>query len=177
MIQQLFHLKPEEIVWVVTICNKNVESLWTPLFCLRYKNKINLQPAMILSLRNFYVLLTVQSEPSSSVRPENTAAWRGCYLNEFSRGEDGLVGHGGCCYYNRGIVLLLQSLIEHLHVEETQEAQPAGWQETLLIKKVWKEFNSRVWVIASSSYQSTLSKSQKTTESKLHHLDWSDLWW
>lgn len=50
----------------------------------------------------------------------------GCYLNEFGWGEHSLVGHSGGRHYNRGIVLLLQSLIKHLHVEETQEAQPAG---------------------------------------------------
>lgn len=49
----------------------------------------------------------------------------GSYLDEFGRREDGLVGHGGRRYYNRGIVFLLQPLIEHLHMEKTQEAKSA----------------------------------------------------
>jgi len=48
-----------------------------------------------------------------------------CYLDEFGRGQHGLVGHGGGRHHHAGVVLLLQPLVEHLHVEEAQEAQSA----------------------------------------------------
>lgn len=103
-------------------------------------------------------LLKLQFEPSSTVRPENVQAWNS-YLNEFGRGEDGLIGHGGRRYYNRGIVFLLQPLIEHLHMEKTQEAKSAGGQEGSQVhsnfriafnykEPVWKEFNSGGTLIA-----------------------------
>lgn len=66
--------------------------------------------------------------PSSAVKAEDERAGNGSYLNEFGRGEDGLVGHGGGSYYDGGVVLLLQPLIEHLHVEKTQEAKSATRQ-------------------------------------------------
>ena len=46
------------------------------------------------------------------------------YLDELGGGKDGLVGHSRRRDDDLGVVLLLQTLIEHLHVEETEEAQP-----------------------------------------------------
>lgn len=75
---------------------------------------------------SFFFLLKSQCEPCSSVRPENIRAGSGSYLDEFGWREDGLVGHGGRRYYDRGVVFLLQPLIEHLHMEKAQEAKSAG---------------------------------------------------
>lgn len=105
-------------------------------------------------------------------------AGNGSYLDEFGWREDSLVGHSGCRYYNRGIVLLLQPLIEHLHMEETQEAKSAGGQEGSQVhssfvidihafnykEPVWKEFNSE--------YNSLLFQCTFILPNDLNHCHW-----
>lgn len=46
------------------------------------------------------------------------------YLYEFGRGQDSFVWHCWRCDYNTGIILLLQTLVKDLHVQQTQKTQP-----------------------------------------------------
>lgn len=69
------------------------------------------------------------TQPISAIKKKtkkkthDVCASSGFYLDELRRGEDGLVGHGGGGHYDRRVVLLLQSLIEHLHVKKTQKTK------------------------------------------------------
>lgn len=102
---------------------------WTQHACVLQTNiSIVLSSFSRTSSNKLTLSFCWQLRTSRPARRDQRACEQDSYLDEFGWGEDGLVGHSGRRHYNGGVVFLLQPLIEHLHVEESQEAEPAGAQ-------------------------------------------------